>query len=96
MASLTEEIQQNLCDYFGIPSLKEHQVLTLDKVLVDKRDAFIVLPTGMGKSLCFEALTHANSLLHGSHKDIVLLVSPLNWLHLCDNDAESYYNWVTW
>ena len=41
----------------------------------------IILPTGMGKSLCFEALPVTNNLLSAiSEIVIVLLISPLNFL----------------
>ena len=60
--------------------MREHQLISLKHTLVDKQDGLIVLPTSMGKSLAFEALTFTNSLLNGSKQDMVLVVSPLRFL----------------
>ena len=79
---MEDKQKQSICKLFEIPSLKDHQIKTLENTLIEKRDSLIILATGMGKSLCFEALTTANSLLHASSSEqaIVLVISPLKFL----------------
>ena len=50
MATLSDIIKQHICDFFGISTLGEHQSITPQMVLVEKRDALIVWPTGMRES----------------------------------------------
>ena len=78
---MDDATQVKVCQFFNIHSLKDHQKSTLEKILIERKDSLIILPTGMGKSLCFEALTVTNNLLSmNSERDIVLLISPLKFL----------------
>ncbi|MBP7829788.1 MAG: ATP-dependent DNA helicase RecQ [Kiritimatiellae bacterium] len=54
---------------FGYEAFREHQEGVV-KALIEKRDAFVVMPTGAGKSLCYQL---PSCLLPG----VCLVVSPL-------------------
>jgi len=62
---------------FEIPGLNDHQKLGIQKIVSQKKDFFVNLPTGSGKSLIYQALPlvfdHITNLL--GH--IVVIVSPL-------------------
>lgn len=66
MNVLDSKMEQKVCNFFNLPKLKEHQKKVLEKVIIDKTDALVVLKTGMGKSLCFEALHVAKAALDES------------------------------
>ncbi len=53
---ISEQMRQNVRETWRIDDLKEHQELAL-KTVLQKRDCLVCVPTGGGKSLCFEALT---------------------------------------
>ncbi|OMJ07204.1 ATP-dependent DNA helicase Q1 [Smittium culicis] len=40
-------------DYFGITGWKHSQIQAMNSIL-DKRDVFVIMPTGGGKSLCYQ------------------------------------------
>ena len=85
MAEVGEDIQKYLCDFFKIKALRKHQVSAQHQILIGKQDLLIILPTGMGKSLCYGALTIKKQLLNpkGAKEDLVLLISwisPLKFL----------------
>ena len=42
---------------WGISALKEHQKKALTSLVIEKRDTLICVPTGSGKSICYEAIT---------------------------------------
>ena len=46
-------------------------------MLSTRKDVFICLPTGSGKSLCYAALPYAFDGLYGRESSIVIVVSPL-------------------
>ena len=41
---------------FKLPDLNGHQKQAIRKIIVDKEDVFVNLPTGFGKSLIYRAL----------------------------------------
>ena len=77
-----KEVQEKVCTFFGIASFREHQIVILEKTLFEKKDTLVILPCAFGKSLCFEAVTYTNSLLHGGdYEDTMCLVmSPFKVL----------------
>ena len=58
-----------LQEYFGMPSFRQPQRAIIDSVLAQK-DTLVVMPTGGGKSLCFQLPA---LLLPG----VTVVVSPL-------------------
>jgi len=62
--TLDHNIQQQICKFFAIQSLKEHQITVLEKILIERMDCLVVLPCGMGKSMVFEAIPVAKSALN--------------------------------
>ena len=61
MAALADGTVKFICDRFGLESLRPHQSVAISKVIVERSDILVLMPTGMGKSLCYEALTITNS-----------------------------------
>lgn len=55
----------------GLPSVKPEQLEVVAGFL--KRDVFVVLPTGFGKSACYQCLP----LVYDANPTIVLVVTPL-------------------
>ena len=53
MKERTETPQQILLKLFGYDTFREHQIEVIEKVLAGK-DAFVLMPTGSGKSICFQ------------------------------------------
>ena len=89
--SVDAEIQQEICAKWAIPSLKTHQKLALWAVVVAEQDCIVCVPTGGGKSLCFEAITHVGEFVNaGLQNQIVLVISPL--VFLMNSQAEKMNN----
>ena len=63
MDGLSEEIMIKLCEIFKISSLHDHQKIAIESALLRKEDSIICMPTGGGKSLCFEAIVPCCKLL---------------------------------
>jgi ATP-dependent DNA helicase RecQ len=61
--------QQVLSRYFGYPSFRENQQEVIDTLLAGQ-DAFVLMPTGSGKSICYQI---PSIMLNG----VGLVVSPL-------------------
>ncbi|MFS8808659.1 DEAD/DEAH box helicase, partial [Synechococcus sp. R6-10] len=64
-----QQIQRALKQHWGYETLRPPQDQVI-RALLDKRDALVVLPTGFGKSLCFQLV----ALLQTG---VTLVVSPL-------------------
>ncbi len=64
-----QQIQHALKQHWGYEALRPPQDQVI-RALLDKRDALVVLPTGFGKSLCFQV----TALLQAG---VTLVVSPL-------------------
>ncbi|XP_078355691.1 bifunctional 3'-5' exonuclease/ATP-dependent helicase WRN-like [Oculina patagonica] len=67
-----------VCEVFGFNKLNEHQIDALNYVVKEKKDIFVNLPTGYGKSIVFQALPVLYASLEAnSENNIVIVVSPL-------------------
>ena len=67
-----------VCEVFGFKTLNEHQTNALKIVIDKKKDVFINLPTGFGKSVIFQALPLLYACVEPSReKNLVVVVSPL-------------------
>ena len=58
--------------YFGFERFRDSQAEVIEHVLAG-RHAMVVMPTGMGKSLCYQI----PALMPASEEDLVLVLSPL-------------------
>ena len=76
MADFTSGFSK-VCDIFGISSLNEHQKTAIIKIVSEKKDVFVNLPTGFGKSLIYQALPIVLDQVYPAHQHIVIVVSPL-------------------
>ena len=75
-ASLTQ-LWIKLAENFKISGLHDHQKTAIIKFVKEKRDVFINLPTGYGKSLVYQALPFVFDYLFNKQGHIVVVVSPL-------------------
>ena len=67
-----------VCEVFGIESLNKHQEDAIKYVVEEKKDVFVNLPTGFGKSLIYQALPLIYSCLQSTvEKNIIVVISPL-------------------
>lgn len=62
---------------FQIPSLNENQKVAIKEVVTQKKDVFVNLPPGFGKSLIYEALPLMFDYAAKLPGHIVIVVSPL-------------------
>src|SRR4051794_15625281 len=81
-----KSVKDRLRDYFGFRQFRPGQSRAIDSAL-EKRDTLVVMPTGSGKSLCFQltALT-----LDG----ITVVVSPL--ISLMKDQVDNLFNNGVW
>ncbi len=84
MPSRSELVTQVLSDVFGFPGLRPEQAPVINRVLGlgdgQPGDAMVVMPTGSGKSLCYQlpALVHAREAADaGEPRGVTLVFSPL-------------------
>ena len=61
--------EQVLKKYFGYDTFREHQLDVIQKI-IDGQDAFVLMPTGIGKSICYQI---PSIIRHG----VGLVISPL-------------------
>ena len=75
----TEQAIRSVCEHVGITSLKEKQREALKAIVCNKKDTFICLPTGYGKSLCYALLPllFDKLLCREDGTSIVICISPL-------------------
>ena len=72
-----ERAIESACKRLGYSKLKEEQLRSVVDVL-SGRDAFVIFPTGYGKSLCYAILPWAFDEVRSiDKKSIVIVVSPL-------------------
>ena len=76
MADL-EEAFELASSKFKISELNAYQKLAIRKIVVEKEDIFVNLPTGSGKSLIFQALPLVFDDISNDSGHIVVVVSPL-------------------
>ena len=62
---------------FKISELNAYQKLAIRKVFVEKKDVFVNLPTGSGKSLIYQALPLVFDHVSDESGHIIVVVSPL-------------------
>ena len=72
-----EEAFDVVCKTFRISALNAAQKNGITKIVEEKRDVFINLPTGFGKSLLYQALPLVFDLTSNQPGHIVVIVSPL-------------------
>ena len=54
---MDREIRNKICKTLGIAALKRYQVEALEAICLKKRDTLVCVPTGSGKSACFEGIS---------------------------------------
>ena len=86
MANINEAFRV-VCDFFNITELNFDQKVAITKFVVDKKDVFVNLPTGFGKSLIFQSLPIVLDALTNKPGHIVLVLSPL--LTLIDDQIQN-------
>src|SRR5437867_6633849 len=67
--SSVQQLQQIILEHWGYPTLRPFQEQAM-KAVLDGRDSLVVMPTGGGKSLCYQA----PAVVRG---DTTVVVSPL-------------------
>lgn len=88
----SERLTQLAQQHFNIHQFRTLQLPILNAVLEDKHDLFVVLPTGAGKSLCYQL----PALLENSDR-FTLVISPLVSLikdqvyHLKESNVQAEY-----
>ena len=81
------EAFEAVCNFFNISKLNEHQKVAISKLVIERKDVFVNLPTGYGKSLIFQSLPLVFDSLTKESGHIVLVLSPL--LTLIDDQIQN-------
>ena len=69
---------RKVCERFGIQRLNREQEEAIRSIVLDKKDVFVNLPTGFGKSMIFQGLPEVfSSLQPERERNVVVVVSPL-------------------
>ena len=76
MADLSSSFSK-VCEQFKFSELNKHQKEAIISVVLKKKDVFVSLPTGFGKSVIFQALPMVFDGFTGESGHIVIVVSPL-------------------
>ncbi|KAJ8034049.1 ATP-dependent DNA helicase hus2/rqh1 [Holothuria leucospilota] len=79
MESKFAEVLKEVEEKFGV-RLKAHQICATKQILVKRKDVFVNLPTGYGKTYCYTFLPYMYSALNRPRHDnqaIVIVISPL-------------------
>ena len=66
-----------VCNIFGFEKLNKHQEEAIRQVVEMKRDVYVNLATGYGKSVVFQALPTVFASVDKCEKNIVIVISPL-------------------
>ena len=78
--STFERALEQAIQIFGLEgNLKPQQKDAISGFIEEKKDSFVVLPTGYGKSLCFFLLPLILDLMF-SQDCFIIIISPLRWL----------------
>ncbi len=79
------ELKNDLNQYFGLQEFRGVQQAVITDLLLGK-SKFALMPTGMGKSLCYQMIAFIQKLDAYKLGDLVLVVSPLIALMQDQND----------
>ena len=77
MADTLQRAFNKVCNVFGFDSLNTHQEKSIKYIVQERKDSFVNLPTGFGKSLSYRALPLVYSCLQSTdEKNIIVVISP--------------------
>ena len=85
MADLSEAFKK-VSNIFQIRDLNENQKLSISKILKERKDVFVNLPTGYGKSLIHQSLPLVFDEVTSESGHIIIVLSPL--LTLIDDQIQ--------